>query len=699
MVARIQHLPLWLIGVIVFLCNQLPAQSSANDLDVIASRLIQISLEELPENWEKSVREYIQSIQEDGSWADQDYSDTDRVHWKCGQHLQRLRLMAKAYRKESQPYYRDAQLREKIVKGLAFWIQKDPKNANWWHNEIGIPLNIGYIMLFVGPDVPRATTTAGIEIMKRTKWDGSGRKNLQPWTGQNLVWGTTIQIIRGCLESNSEIASPAFEAMWKEIQIANVGQEAIQADRSFHQHGPILYTGGYGAGFASDCAQFVVVADQTKFAAPKEKFDILMSYLLDGVQWMVRGKYFDYSCTGREITRKDKSASILNPAVDLLATISHPRQDELKRFVMRLKNEKPATAFEGNKHFWRSDYISHVRRDYSSSVRMSSTRTFKTDGLINGEGMKTHHLAEGLTYFLRKGDEYANIFPIWDWMRLPGTTLEQTEPVDPTTLKKRYGKSPFVGGVSNGRYGCAAMDLEVNALKANKSWFFFDKQLVCLGNNIECTNDTRVVTTINQCWLRSSVETPKELSSSSKNGQWIWHDSIAYVIPGNQKILLSSGTQNGSWSQIGSGSSDPISGEVFNLGLDHGKNVSGGHYEYIVLPDAPNNEEKEISTLINEVEVLSNTPSHQAVRNSKLNILGIVFRKAEPFDDKSWGPISVDHPCLILIQKSGPSLKVSACNPFNEPLKLNVEIFSKKIEFNLPEGAEAGKSITQEIKL
>ena len=46
---------------------------------------------------------------------------------------------------------------------------------------------------------------------------------------------------------------------------------------------------------------------------------------------------------------------------------------------------------------------------------------------------------------------------------------------------------PFVGGVSDGEYGVSAMNLSHISLplSAQKSWFFFDDEVVCLGSGIE----------------------------------------------------------------------------------------------------------------------------------------------------------------------------------------------------------------------
>ena len=57
---------------------------------------------------------------------------------------------------------------------------------------------------------------------------------------------------------------------------------------------------------------------------------------------------------------------------------------------------------------------------------MYSPRTFNAE-MVNAEGRLSHHQADGCTLIYRQGDEYADIFPTWNWEMLPGTTAEQYE--------------------------------------------------------------------------------------------------------------------------------------------------------------------------------------------------------------------------------------------------------------------------------
>jgi chondroitin AC lyase len=217
---------------------------------------------------------------------------------------------------------------------------------------------------------------------------------------------------------------------------------------------------------------------------------------------MIRGGVFDYSVVGREIVRSGKSARGIETTADRLAQLGSPRRQELADFAARLRGDRSVAPLAGNRHFWKADYMAHHRIGYFASARMFSTRMANTDSFTNGEGRQSHHIADGAAFLYRNGDEYRDIFPVWDWRKVPGTTVEQVPALLEPRLVRSMGETCFAGGVSDGIHGMAAMDLARDSLAAKKAWFYFDDEFVCLGAGITCDSSNSVCTSVNQC-LRS----------------------------------------------------------------------------------------------------------------------------------------------------------------------------------------------------
>ena len=70
-------------------------------------------------------------------------------------------------------------------------------------------------------------------------------KGVPTGTGENVVWELQVAINRASLSNDTANAWQAFANMWSAL-ITNPG-EGVQSDGSFHFHGNILYSGGYGA--------------------------------------------------------------------------------------------------------------------------------------------------------------------------------------------------------------------------------------------------------------------------------------------------------------------------------------------------------------------------------------------------------------------------------------------------------------------
>src|SRR5439155_8833308 len=196
------------------------------------------------------------TLREDGTWADIDYADQASAEWNTRDHLKRIEVMARAHRLSP-----DRSLPAKIYAALDYWLAQDFKNPNWWHNEIGTPQIIGTIDLLLGPDLSAAQKEKSLEILRRSDWT--------KWTGQNLVWGVNNQIMRGLLENDADTVAAAYARLYEEVRISK--DEGIQPDFSFHQHGPQLYSGGYGLNFAQDVPRLVGFSWGTRWQISDEK--------------------------------------------------------------------------------------------------------------------------------------------------------------------------------------------------------------------------------------------------------------------------------------------------------------------------------------------------------------------------------------------------------------------------------------------
>ena len=673
-----------------------------DDISIIRDRIIQPFVERDVDL--KKIEQLLKTMKSDGSWDNIDYHDSTRAGWKLRQHLVNLSDLAFAYKSQKSPIHENPELEKSVFGSLDYWLRHDFQNPNWWHNTIGVPRLLGSVLLLLDGELTHDQRKKGIEILQRGKLG---------MTGQNLIWVAEITIIRGVLENNPCLLDSAFKRIADEIKITT--EEGIQPDFSFHQHGACLYNHGYGSEFAADCSWLARIAAGTQFAFAQEKINILSSYVLDGSQWMAYGVAEDYGADGREIARPGQNARYLFGVANDLLQLPTGREKELQSLAARTTNRE-AAPLQGNRHFWKSDIMTHLRKTFYTSARMYSTRVYNTDGPSNSEGLKSHYIAEGCNFLFVSGDEYQDIFPVWDWQKIPGTTVEQTDIF--TESPRRKGTTDFVGGVSDGRYGLAVFHLERSELQAHKAWFFFDREYVCLGAGITCQSENNVFTTTNQCYLRGNVT----VWNASGEKQFprgehrltspitVYHNNVAYLFGSNDSVLLRNVSQEGSWYEISrSRPKDKIFHDIFTVLIDHGRTPHNATYAYTVYPGVDKQQAKAY-TKKPGVEVLCNTVDIQAVKHRNLNLTQIVFFQSGSLQIDEKTTVSVDKPCLLLIHRLEHGMRVSVSDPTQKldviHLKLSgrlqgdaclydPENHSSTVSFTLPKGGHAGQSIVR----
>ena len=649
--------------LVVLHCSQVVTAQDA-EMDLVGSRIAHSLDTDLATV--SVIGDYQTALQADGTWPDIDYASTALTYWPPRTHLDRMKAMAKVYAWGS--LQGDTSLRNDIFKAFDAWIARDPQSTNWWYQQINTPQSFGEIMLLMGNDVSPSRLASGLAMIARSYVPRSTNSGTN--TGANRVDRSYATMMRGLLSADAALTSEAFLSMGDTILVNSAHQfaEGIQADASFQQHGAQLYVAGYGYGYVQGLLKYASFGAGTTFGFTPLQTRVLLDYLLDGAQWCIRGDTMEYTSSGRGLARAGGGASALGFIAMLPNAISicgGYRQAELETFQQRLSGG-PSNALAGNRTFWRSDFMVHHRPAFSISVKTSSTRTLQPE-TGNGEALKNLHLGDGVTLIQRTGDEYDGIMPVWDWRRLPGTTIEQgAYSLKPAADWGVYGNSTHAGGVSDGTDGAAVFNYSRLGVAAKKSWFFFGDVMVALGTAINAPAAANpVLTTINQSLLTGGVlyrtgGTTTTLSGSASPPalEWVHHDGTGYFFPSPASNANIAGVnQTGSWQEINTGqSADPVSLGVFSLHLDHGTAVSGGTYAYIV---APGRAAADMDAFpVANYQILRNDETVQAVKDVASNKTAADFRAAGAV-----GGLTCDSKASVLMKQDDDFIDLAISDP------------------------------------
>ncbi len=670
-----------------------------------------------------SIAQWLASQNADGSWPTIDYDSQARNDWPPYAHLRRLACLASDFADPTSPDFHGAALSTAFARGLQFWVNKRPISANIWHNDIGVPLVLGPALVIMRHQLDPALLAAASELIPLYPRDAN-------WaTGENLVWNSSGTICRAILADDSALLSRSVAQIGSVLAITT--GEGIQVDGTFHQHTTQIYNGGYGLALIKDVARWARALAGTAYALTPDQRNSLDHLMLDGDAWMIRRATFDYSTQGRNYARAigEKPADLtrrVRDTIDLILAAGSSRAGELQALRDHIGGAGPGVV--GFKHFWRGDYAVQRTAAAMVSLRLVSKRSVGAE-CGGDENLRGVFQGCGETMIYRDGLEYHEIFPVWNWLRLPGTTLEQTATVPPISGYVR-GTAPFVGGVSDGTVGLSAFiqaDLkaartsttptEVRPMPAaRKSWFFFGDGFLALGAGITCATANPVFTTVNQTLLRGEVRVSAGGTVSTRpagntaipNTAWVHHDGVGYVFPSPTAVRLANTAQSGSWSLITAyASAATVTKEVFTLGLDHGVAPTDATYAYVVLPGADEAATSAFAAL-HPITLLANTPQTQAARIASLHLNAIAFFEPGSVTLKPGLTVSSDQPALLLLRTETDGHTLTVADPTQLLTALTLTLSGRystagatydtasnttRIPVALPNGQDAGSSV------
>jgi len=659
--------------IFVMTVTSIGCQKSKVDYPEPLTQLHQNTLNDIletPVDFEET-ENYLLQLKKDGSWPDIDYTSKERGSWPTAGHLSRLREIARAYQTKESGFYQKKKVSEAIHLGLNYWLDNDFQCPNWWYPEIGVPMSLAPVMILMEAELSAEQMQKGIKILNRSKIG---------MTGQNKVWQSGNVLLRNLLLRNEDTIRFAAESIQEEL-VVSIG-EGVQPDWSYHQHGPQLQFGNYGLAYVGDMIKWISVLRNTPFQFDENKVEILRSYLLEGQQWVTWKGQMDISACGRQLfpDSPEQKAKTLNTYFKKMELLDPEFKNDFRN---EYKKEIADESLLRSKHFWRSDFHVHRTPDYYFSVKMCSERVIGAES-CNSENVQGYYMGDGATFLYQTGEEYRNIFPFWDWKKIPGTTIQQDTDTLPVLTARGYRiKSDFVGGtvgspVYNSQNSIAAMQYDRNGLQARKSWFMFNDMIVCLGAGITSKEELPVTTSVNQSFLNGDVliKTAAEEKVAGeveviKNTNWILHNDVGYFFPGGSKTNLSANIEKGSWHWVANRYPEELlHAKIFKLWLEHGTNPKNESYEYILVPKATKAKLEELKASF--PFKIKNGKNKQEVSTIDGSSAGIVFY--EPGKSDILGGIEVDKPCIVMISSLMNSFLVRIADPTQKLNEIKVKI-------------------------
>lgn len=559
--------------------------------------------------------------------------------------------------------------------------------GNWWYWEIGIPLSINSIFTLMYDYTDKSQLKRYMAAEKHF----NDRIKL---TGANRLWESVIFAVRGILLSDNDSIKNAISGIQDVMVITDSG-DGFYKDGSFIQHDNIPYNCGYGRSLIQELAPMLYIFKDTEFE--NKNTDIINTWIEKSyLPFIYNGRTMDM-VRGREISRyyeqSDLACTHILSAMlilsempefnELKGTIKTQITDnffeyasvftaELAEHLQEDNNIKPKEIKPYFMAFNSMDRVVKHGNGYTIGLAMHSERTAAYES-INDENQNAHHTSDGMMYIYKKNEPKSDFF--WqtiDLQRLPGTTVLRGSTVKPNI----NAAGDFTGGCGIGENGVCTMKLisNENSLKANKSWFFFDKEVVCLGSCINSEEESEVETIIENRLVtdnsRFTVHGNEESEGYIIKGAYLdgSHD-VGYCFPEEQEVNIFREIRSGDWNNM-SIKSDGKSykGRYLTMWIKHGRKVKDASYEYIVIPKC---HEEEINDYYRKsgIRIIENSDSIQCVK--KNGTTGVVFLKDKTH---SAGGISCDRRCIVMTTQTCGTLELSISDITQKQDKIYIEL-------------------------
>jgi hyaluronate lyase len=634
----------------------------------------------------------------------------------------RLEAMALAYSTTGSSLHANQSLKTATIAALD-WMYTNRYNptksqtGNWWDWQIGVPLQLNNATTLLYSDLTQAEITNYMRAVDHFTPSVT-------YTGANRSWQVIIVGLRGVLVQDTTKISAARDGLRVLFNYVQ-SSDGFYTDGSFIQHNRYSYNGGYGAALLADVADTVYLLQNSPWQVTDPNVSHLYQWVYAGFEpLMYNGLMMDMTM-GRIISRYNFQDQVIGHqvlyAILRLSQFAPPADTVMFKSMVKqwaepdtthsyfndatlntailanhILNDPSVPALGGqtsDNQYNNMARAVHQRPTFAYGLSMFSNRIANYEAM-NTENLKGWHTADGMTYLYNGDDSQFNdaFWPTVDSTRLPGTTVESGTTVSANVISDQS----WVGGASLGGYGASGMAMHTpgQTLKARKSWFMFDDEIVALGSGImETAPDNKHVETIveNRKLSSPSANVLTVNGTRTSTGQWAqtfnnvrWaqlsgsntDSDIGYYFPTPTSVSAQRQARSGSWFDIDKTApfidTNTYTRTYQSLWFDHGVNPSSGAYSYVLLPGKS----------AAQTSAYAAQPDIAILQNNS-NAQGVIDRQSHVTAANFWadatqhiGDITSNKKTSILVKEdTDGGIKFSAADPmFSTNGTLNVEI-------------------------
>lgn len=702
-------------------------------------------------------------------WSGQPYTPKNyNCNWMSGSY-QSLEAMALAYCTRGSALYHNSALLADIKSGMDFiytnwytmsvpargWgtqtIGYDPATGkgkdNWYEWQVTAPGCINNICIMLYSSLTSTQIANWFAVVNKQQLQyGAGL------VGYNRIIACYIEILNGIINKDSAKIIEGRDQLSSVFDYVTSG-EGTYSDGSMIQHTALIaYNGGYGSGLLDNLTKLTYIVAGSTYDITDPDLNNVYQWVYTAIEPLFYNNDMMDMVDGRGISSfKSDNKGLTSPGTiaSFVARMafSAPSSTDRANFKSMVKKwmqtatspnaytdlasidvlvkvkdivadptVTPRANLVMNKQYPNMDRAVHLRAGFAFGVSMCSSTVgnYETIGIQN---LKGWHTGDGMTYLYNSDlGQYKNSFwPTVNSYRLPGTTVLQNTAA---AENSQTVHSPFnqVGGTTiAGQYGATCMQYGSSdyTLRANKSWFMFDDEIICLGSGITSTDNKVVETIVENRQLNANGNNALTVNGTAKSTALGWSETmsgvnkihlagnngsdtdIGYYFPTAVTIKGLRESRTDQWSSIDD--KYPTDPEYFvdrtqrymTLWFDHGTNPNIKTYAYVLLPGKTSA----------QLDTYASNPNITVVENStfahcvKENTLGIVAANFWWGTTRTADIITSNARSSVMIKTNPSDIEIAVSDP------TGANTGSINLEFNTAAAstisADAGITVTQ----
>lgn len=573
--------------------------------------------------------------------------------------FRKLHRLAQAFTTKGTDLYQNPEVFNEIVAGFDYMLitkkygDMGSYSGNWWDWQIGSAQPFSEALLLLDEYLSEEQTSRYAKAIERYAWDPSKQISGAYPSGINATGANRGDIALstlavGVLLEDETLVNKIPEhipSIWKYV----TSNDGFYTDGSFVQHGNIAYTGSYGVELIRSVSALIAMTENTRWElSSTEDFDNLNTIVPNSYLPIVHKGQMMAMLMGRSVSRApglNKYAPAFSGGAELAANlliieealsestaqlvkehvkswmqdakpyydyIANARDFEMLANLINLEEDASITAdISKYTHFFGLMARGLYRSDtFTAGLALTSYRMANFEGGVGSgaENKKGWHSGDGMLYIYNNdltmfGEAY---WPTLDYYRLPGITVDTRPLEDNEGQGKTSSNQRWVGGVSDGKNAAMGLDIDKSKqmaafdLKAKKSYFFINDQIILLGSSISGTSPDTIETIVENRLLNELASNTVSFNGLSiddftgdvLSGDWLHlrgidqEASFGYVFLNENNISIQKTHRSGSYAAINGvfATDDEYEADYFLVNVNHGASVSEGKYAYIVLP-------------------------------------------------------------------------------------------------------------------